>query len=71
MADGQKVQRRFHKQDKVELVFGFLELKCGIDYTFTLSTNFPKQTISLAQKDSNIDQLGLFPQAILFVTKQE
>jgi len=61
--DGERLDRRIKKDDKLTVICDFIESKRLID-KYSIVTTFPKRILS---KEQTIEELGLFPHGVICV----
>jgi len=72
LPNGDKIQRRFYQNEKVEVLFKFLESRTEeqVPKNFELVINYPRKVFSKTEKmglNVTLNEAKLVPQAVLFV----
>jgi len=72
LPNGDKIQRRFYQNEKVEVLFKFLESRTEeqVPKNFELVINYPRKVFSKTEKTGlniTLSEAQLVPQAVLFV----
>jgi len=68
LSDGSRLQRRFYRTDKLQLVYDFIDSKNIEQNDYDLVTNFPLRKFD--DKTKTLAELDLYPQASLFISSK-
>ncbi|CAG9332235.1 unnamed protein product [Blepharisma stoltei] len=63
MPDGKKIERRFQKDKKIEILYDYIETS-GLK-NFDILTNFPSKVLD--EKQVTLEAAGLFPKSVVYV----
>jgi len=71
LPDGRRLDRRWAKDSPLQLVVDWVEAAAADEYDVALVSHYPRREFSAAELPKTLDELGLHPQAMLFVKERD